>query len=96
MKYLVDVRIHDRTAAGRYLPDHLAYLNARFDAGDFLLFGACGGGAGGALIAEAPDAESLEKILAADPLKEGACATWVVTPFAVGRMAAEALAPKAE
>lgn len=43
MKYLVDVRIHDRTAAGPYLPDHLAYLNARFDAGDFLLFGAYGG-----------------------------------------------------
>ena len=54
MQFQVDVRIHDRAAAMPYLADHLAYLNAHFEAGDFLMFGSYAGGAGGSLIAQAP------------------------------------------
>lgn len=35
MKFLVDVRIHDREAAKQHLAAHLAYLNAHFETGDF-------------------------------------------------------------
>lgn len=91
MKFLVDVRIHDRAAAVPYLADHLAYLKAHFEAGDFLMFGAYAGGAGGSLIAEAPSREALNEVLDADPLKGGRCAVWSVEEFKVGRINAKAL-----
>ena len=91
MKFLFDVRIHDRAAAVPYLADHLAYLKAHFEAGDFLMFGAYAGGAGGSLIAEAPSREALNEVLDADPLKGGRCAVWSVEEFKVGRINAKAL-----
>lgn len=94
MKFQVDVRIHDRAAATPHLADHLAYLNAHFDAGDFLMFGAYAGGAGGSLIAEAPSREALDAVLDADPLKAGRCAEWSVVEFKVGRINVKALEPE--
>ena len=95
MQFQVDVRIHDRAAALPYLADHIAYLNEHFEAGDFLMFGAYAGGAGGSLIAEAPSREALDALLDADPLKAGLCAVWNVEEFKVGRINAKVLEPKA-
>lgn len=95
MQFQVDVRIHDRAAGMPYLADHLAYLNAHFEAGDFLMFGAYAGGAGGSLIAQAPTREALDAVLDADPLKAGRCAVWSVEEFKVGRINVKALEPKA-
>ena len=83
MKYLVDVRIHDREAAKPHLAGHLAYLNAHFETGNFSMFGAYGDGTGGMLIAEASSLEALEAVLNLDPLKAGNCTKWQVTPLKV-------------
>ncbi len=83
MKFLVDVRIHEREAAKPHLAAHLAYLNAHFETGDFSMFGAYGDGTGGMLIAEAASPEALESVLELDPLKAGNCAKWQATPLKV-------------
>lgn len=90
MQFLVDVRIRDSAQAAPHLADHLAYLNAHFDSGDFLMFGAYAGGEGGALIARAPSRGALDDLLAADPLQAGHCAEWIVTEFKTGRLNAAA------
>ena len=93
MKYLVDVRIHDREAAHPHIARHLRYLNAHLESGDFALFGAYADGTGGLIVAEAPSAQALDALLREDPLQAGRCAQWRATPFTIGRLNAAALAP---
>ena len=85
MQYVVDVRIHDREASQPYIPGHIAYLNAYFESGDILCFGGYDDGTGGMMIVRADSPEALEKLLAADPLKDAGCAEWFVKGFAMKR-----------
>ncbi len=91
MKFLADIRIPDRKAAEPFLKDHLAYLNAHFDSGDFLMFAAYANGEGGMLIAQADSREAMDALLAADPLHSCQSVRYQTTEMKIGRVCVQAL-----
>ncbi len=91
MNFLADIRIPDRKAAEPFLKDHLAYLNAHFDSGDFLMFAAYANGEGGMLLAQADSREAMDALLAADPLHGCQSVRYQTTEMKIGRVCVQAL-----
>lgn len=87
-QYLVTVRITDRNKAAPKLAEHMAYLQARFAGGDFLMFGAFADGSGGWIMAKAKDEAALKTVLEADPLHPLACTESVIEEMKIAKASA--------
>jgi len=60
----------NREHAGEFMEGHNAWLRDGFDEGAFLLAGSLQPGLGGAVVAQAPSLEELERRVADDPFVE--------------------------
>lgn len=78
------------------LPAHRAYLDAQFEAGNFVAAGPKLPRDGGVIVASHMAREKLDAILAADPFAQHAVARYEVTEFKATRLAPGLNLPRPE
>lgn len=72
-----------------FVPEHRAWLDRCYEAGELLASGPQSPWVGGVLLAKAEDRAALEAVLAGDPFKKAGVATYELVEFTLTKSAPE-------